>query len=146
MEAIDTVIDLDKYLNDMGWVLSKDGMQYAWLKQALSKQAEITFPKGERQGYEKGLREQGSPRADLENELADEEFRKEYHIARKETDMELFKAGEKQGIDKGRKEVVEWGKRNNLIPPHINGCYGVIQPSPNCPNCNWQAFKKKLGL
>jgi len=37
-----TVIDIDNYLADMGWPISKDGMQYAWLKQALQAQIELT--------------------------------------------------------------------------------------------------------
>ena len=49
MKAKDTMIDIDAYLDEMGWVISRDGLQYAWLKQALKRQAEISF----KAGYEK---------------------------------------------------------------------------------------------
>lgn len=29
---------------------------------------------------------------------------------------------------------------------HSNDCYGVIQPSPNCLACKWQALKKREGI
>jgi membrane protease subunit (stomatin/prohibitin family) len=38
-----TVIDLDKYLNEMGWVLTKDGLQYTWLELMRNRQAEATW-------------------------------------------------------------------------------------------------------
>ena len=54
-----------------------------------------------------------------------------------------FPKGEKQGIDKGRKEVVGWIENN-----------GYRKIAPNCKNVmlryfdedDWQAFLKKLGL
>jgi DNA-directed RNA polymerase subunit RPC12/RpoP len=51
----------------------------------------------------------------------------------------VYKAGRESML----KEVKEWVIRNNLIPRHKGGCYGVIQPDPDCPNCKWQAFLKE---
>jgi len=50
-------------------------------------------------GYENGLREQGSPRADAEIRLADEEYAKKYRKAWIEDSREikLFKDGKKAG-------------------------------------------------
>jgi len=50
----ETVMSIDDYLAEMGWTLSKDGMQYAWLKQALNRQAKITWLIAEKVGYDKG--------------------------------------------------------------------------------------------
>jgi len=43
------LLDIDQYLAGMGWLISKDGMQYAWLKQALERQREADI-----EWYEKG--------------------------------------------------------------------------------------------
>ena len=68
----------------------------------LEAQAEISF----KMGYETGLKEQGSPRADAEIRLADEEFAKKYRKAWNEDSRTIkpYKAGRKAGI----KEVIEW--------------------------------------
>jgi len=95
MEAKDTVIE--KYRSDDGSIADISdhcGIVY----EMVANQAEISFKAGEGMGYERGLHEQGSPRADLENELVDEEFRKQYHIARLSIDMEFYKAGYKQAL------------------------------------------------
>ena len=34
----DRLLDIDEYLAEMGWTISKDGMQYAWLKQFRNRQ------------------------------------------------------------------------------------------------------------
>ena len=102
-------------------------------------QAEISF----KFGYEQGLREQGSPRADAEIRLADEEyareFRKEWIEDNKELD--IFKAGREQekqewlmktdpekardnftrqiierAYAQGRREVVGWVNLNSVEP------------------------------
>jgi len=39
----DATVNLDDYLAEMGWVLSKDGLQYAWLKQMRDRQAKLTW-------------------------------------------------------------------------------------------------------
>lgn len=38
----DRLLDIDQYLDKMGWIISKDGLQYAWLKQALETQRDLT--------------------------------------------------------------------------------------------------------
>lgn len=65
------------------------------MKQLRKEQDEISF----KAGYEEGMKSQKTPRTDLECGLADEEFRKEFHIARKETDMEMYKAGIKEVVE-----------------------------------------------
>ena len=64
-------------------------------------QAEISF----KFGYEQGLREQGSPRADAEIRLADEEYAREFRKEWIEDEklIEPFKAGKEAGI----REVVK---------------------------------------
>ncbi len=36
------LLDIDEYLEEMGWTLSKDGMAYAWLKQFRDRQRDLT--------------------------------------------------------------------------------------------------------
>ena len=62
-------------------------------------QAKLTWDIAEKAGYEKGVKAQKTPRTDLECELADEEFRREFRIARKDTDMEMYKAGIQKVVD-----------------------------------------------
>ncbi|KKL12611.1 hypothetical protein LCGC14_2534020 [marine sediment metagenome] len=54
----DRLLDLDEYLSEMGWIISKDGMQYAWLRQLLRRQ--------DTKSYAQGLKDvgggEGSPR------------------------------------------------------------------------------------
>ena len=66
------------------------------------------------QGYEAGLREQGSPRADAEIRLANKEYAKKYRKAWNE-DSKTIKPF-KEGI----REVVEWIKSHQLIEPDDN--------------------------
>lgn len=71
------------------------------------------------------------------------------HLSRLEAQLHAqaeisFPKGEKQGIDKGRKEVVEWIDNNCLgcqsnTPSNTDEYLGFHKNS-------WQAFKKKLGL
>ena len=93
------------------------------MKQLRKEQDEISF----KAGYEEGMKSQKTPRTDLECGLADEEFRKEFHIARKETDMEMYKAG--------IKEVVEWIENNKLF---------ALVPSPKEFIIGWQDWQAKL--
>ena len=84
-------------------------------------QAEISF----KAGYEQGLKEQGSPRADEEIRLAAKEyaetFRREW--IKDEKLIEPFKAGKKAGI----REVVEWINKSHLFvarcPPQEGKSY-----------------------
>ena len=78
---------------DLGAVYQEKFMQGA------SKQAKLTWDIAEKAGYEKGVKAQKTPRTDLECELADEEFRREFRIARKDTDMEMYKAGIQKVVD-----------------------------------------------
>mgnify|MGYP001614744060 FL=1 len=96
-------------------------------------QAKISFEAG----YNAGLREQGSPRADLENELADDEFRKAYHIARINTDMELYKAG--------IGEVVEWVNQISGSD-EFTAVDGKVYQMLTILRETWQAKLKELGI
>lgn len=61
---------------------------------------------GFKAGYEKGLAEQGSPRADAEIRLADKEYAELYRKAWADGEVEIisFRAGKEAGI----REVMEW--------------------------------------
>jgi len=119
MEAKDTILDYDQLRKIC---VGKD-ITICDATNAAKAQAEISF----KAGYEEGMKSQGTPRTDLECELADEEFRKEFHIARKDTNMELYKAG--------IREVMEWiynFTENNAVAPNFYD--------------EWQTKLKKWGI
>ncbi len=58
MEAKETVMNIDTNLDEMGWSMKRDVtcLTYAWLKQAVTRQAEISFKAGQESGcYAEGL-------------------------------------------------------------------------------------------
>lgn len=118
--------------------------------------AEDTYDKGFKAGYEEGMKSQATPRTDLECELADEEFRKELRIARTNTNLEFYQAGQEESDKKWRliikdtatvakclgiKEVVEWGDEE--CPHPTASKYGGRKR--DCPYC-WQSLRKEWGL
>ena len=79
-----TVIDIDQYLKEMGWVTTKDEMVYAWLKQLRNRQAEISYKAGLSEGKWRG-----------------------YELALEKLDIEHGK-GFEVGLKSGIRKVVEW--------------------------------------
>jgi len=73
------------------------------------------------------------PRAQLEEELADKEFREMYRKALIDTDIEIFEGGKREGI----REVVEWIKHcdNPVNISHIH-----------IGRNNWQNQLKEWGI
>ena len=126
----ETVMSREKFAKVTGLSPDCQYMYDAALPE-LEAQAKITWDIAEKAGYEKGVKAQKTPRTDLECELADEEFRREFRIARKDTDMEMYKAG----IQK----VVEWVENNwKLLRPPSN--FAKIEFGYN----EWQAFLKEV--
>jgi len=88
-------------------------------------------------GYEQGMKTQATPRTDLECELADEEFRKEFHIARKDISIEFYKAG--------MKKVMEWVENMKGEEDYTDSEY-QRRTSILLDKEAWQAFKEEEGL
>uniref|UniRef100_A0A6M3Y225 Uncharacterized protein n=1 Tax=viral metagenome TaxID=1070528 RepID=A0A6M3Y225_9ZZZZ len=82
--------------------------------QVCDAQLEKAYPIFFEAGYQAGLSQQETPRIDLECELADDEFRKEFHIAWKKGNMEMYKAGIKEGIKKGQRQIIKWLKEGSM--------------------------------
>jgi len=116
---------------------------YRLLERPLSERDAVTIngalAEAREAGYEEGMKSQKTPRTDLECGLADEEFRREFHIARKETDMEMYKAG--------RKEVVEWVEENKIVRRPFGD---INNDAPEimviAPESKWQAKLKEWGI
>ena len=97
--------------------------------------AEISF----KAGYEQGLKEQGSPRADAEIRLADKEFAKRFRKEwlKDEKTFRPFKAGRQAGI----REVVELLIKNSNQTLTQAGLFQVVITTEE-----WQAFLKEKGI
>ncbi len=109
---------------------------------AIQEAMELSFAAGEKQGYEKGLKEQGSPMADIEIALADKEFAKRF---RKEwiKDNRTIKPF-LRGRQKGREEMIKEIEKHSLLE-----CVGIDDSTQTVEleKCEWwQALLKKKGI
>ena len=109
----ENLVNLDDYLAEMGWDLSKDGLQYAWLKQLRNKQAEITWSIAEKAGQE-SVREEWNDAMDL---------------------------GLREAYKAGRKEVVDWIKTHKSTLK-VNG-YPLLKNAYVIGETDLQAFLKE---
>jgi hypothetical protein len=66
-----------------------------------------------------------------------------------EMDVVTINKALEEAKQEGRKEVVDWVRRNKLIPSHKGGWYGIAQhllTDPDCSNCKWQVQLKEWGI
>ena len=106
----------------------------AIIEDLLDAQLEKAYPIFFEAGYQAGLSQQETPRIDLECELADDEFRKEFHIAWKKDNMEMYKAGIKKGIKKGQRRMIKWLRKGSM-DTHTH----IFQVSEE----KWQSYLKE---